>query len=431
MTYQENIEPAGPAAIGSPMLGARLNSIYFNLEPVPGMPLHGYRCEFGYRAMAEGDLSRFNIQRIMPPSFRPNLCAYARLPAYDVANAEDLPEALRSERWRHLVERVRNFEGLSVPDRATTLYLLGALGFYDQARRLVDPEGLDPSASEAEAKLAYYAAGARYVLYLEGKGDYSPHILRRIAERSPKGARIRIDAGLYLLVQAARQFNDLAAVEHWARFTRREIDALAGELTPFEQDILVSRYNRAASFEPFMKGDVAAVTAMMDEGEERAKRAPVASPEEEIVKLENLHPLLESRSKEAVWKGRPDLAEQWLREAIAADPNDPKPRIELGELLLSLDRIEEAVASYHHAIRLGPPGLAIAYFMAGHCYEQLGRPHLAADFYTSALSVDPDGIAPAERLQALCPTLAGQGDFAAPVSERIEAWVTERLSEAA
>src|SRR6202040_2951301 len=83
------------------------------------------------------------------------------------------------------------------------------------------------------------------------------------------------------------------------------------------------------------------------------------------------------------------------------DPLDPRARMEVGEALVKLGKIKEAAALYRSAAELGPPGTAIAWFMAGECYESLGDLEHACDCFLSTLRIDPLGISAAERLAQL------------------------------
>lgn len=60
---------------------------------------------------------------------------------------------------------------------------------------------------------------------------------------------------------------------------------------------------------------------------------------------------------------------------------------------------------YRSAARLGPPGTAIAWFMAGQCHEKLKSPELACDCYLASLNLDSLAISAVERLTKLSPQL--------------------------
>ena len=135
----------------------------------------------------------------------------------------------------------------------------------------------------------------------------------------------------------------------------------------------------------------------MDVAEEYARSLHPADEVQKILADENLHPL-QSRTKEAIWLGDLDLAEQRARRMIEVDPLDPRARMEVGEVLVSKGDIVQAAEFYRSAAELGPPGTAIAWFMAGQCYESLDDPEHASDCYLATLRVDPLGISAAERL---------------------------------
>jgi tetratricopeptide (TPR) repeat protein len=114
-----------------------------------------------------------------------------------------------------------------------------------------------------------------------------------------------------------------------------------------------------------------------------------------------MYALLESRTKEAMWLGELDLAEARARELVELTPLDAKARIELGEVLLERGQLEAAGVEYRTAARLGPPGTAIAWFMAGQCDEARGQLDLAFDAYLASTEADPLGVSAFERVAAL------------------------------
>lgn len=173
-------------------------------------------------------------------------------------------------------------------------------------------------------------------------------------------------------------------------------------LPKFGYDLPLSRYYRAASFAPQLAGDRARVREETGIAERLAGSLEPTNERERVLKLENLHPLLESRVKKAFWLDELDLAEARARELVEdVDPYDPRARIELGEVPINRGKMAEPAEVYVSAAHLGPRGTAIACFMAGQCYEHLEDPPRACDCYLAAHTADPLGISPLRRLASL------------------------------
>jgi cytochrome c-type biogenesis protein CcmH/NrfG len=77
----------------------------------------------------------------------------------------------------------------------------------------------------------------------------------------------------------------------------------------------------------------------------------------------------------------------------------------LGQVLIEQEKWQEASRAYRMAIRVGPQGTAMAYYMMGQCYEQLKDNESAAEAYLASLDLEPNGIAAAEKLAQLSPGL--------------------------
>ena len=384
-------------------LKAWLYRPFLDLGPWTTGPLHLYRVEFAARELEQGRRISYGLQRVLPAGFRRSLIHETGLRDYDVQTPVQLAPELRTSRWSLLCERLERYGDLGTPSRALVLLALIALGFYRTVVELTDqyPPG-DVSAAEDEALIAYARATARYILHLDYGQPYDISEFQLLAEHAPEGSMVRANALLHMVVQAARDARDAKAVAWWARVALREITAMEPHMDKFGYDLLVSRYYRGASFAPQLAGDRARVREEMDIAERLARSLEPANEQERVLKLENLHPLLESRVKEALWLDEPELAEARARELVTdIDPYDPKPRIELGEVLIKRGKIVEAAEVYVSAAHLGPPGTAIAWFMAGQCYEHLEDPLRACDCYLAAHTADPLGTSPLRRLAPL------------------------------
>jgi tetratricopeptide (TPR) repeat protein len=122
---------------------------------------------------------------------------------------------------------------------------------------------------------------------------------------------------------------------------------------------------------------------------------------QDLIYLENLHPVLESRTKEAIWLGDLDLALARALRVVELDPYDSKSWLELGQVRRKRKELGAAAEAYAFAAVLGPPASAIARHMAGVCFRELDQPLLAAFFFNSALNIDPLAMSAHEQIQGL------------------------------
>jgi tetratricopeptide (TPR) repeat protein len=371
---------------------------YIDLGPINTESLHLYRVEFCYDNLVSGDPKR-RLQRVMPHSFKESLLREANLPGYRVTDPCELPQELRTSRWQFFCDHLTNYGGLDPQQQADVLGLLGALCLYPAITRYAREMSPDEIArGEAHAAVAYARANARFILNRDYGTLYHMDEFRTVATNAPIGSAARFDSLLQLIVQSARIAQDAEAVEHWSSVALAELKQMRAMLDDFTYGLLTSRYYRAAGFAPQLRGDRAELIREMDLAQEYAEGLSRDTEEHRILADENLYPLLQSRNKEALWLGELDLAESRARRVVEIDPLDPRAHIELGEILILKDSFEEASSAYGRAAELGPPGTAVAWYMAGQCYEKLSRLEHACDCYLSALRVDPLGISAVERL---------------------------------
>lgn len=132
----------------------------------------------------------------------------------------------------------------------------------------------------------------------------------------------------------------------------------------------------------------------MNLAERYARRMKPKTSAQELICLENLHPVLESRTKEALWLGDRELALKRAHEVIKIDPYDSKAWVELGEVRIKRKEWSKASEAYVVAAMLGPPASAIGRHMAGVCFRKTKQDMLAAFFFKETLEIDPLGISP-------------------------------------
>ncbi len=86
------------------------------------------------------------------------------------------------------------------------------------------------------------------------------------------------------------------------------------------------------------------------------------------------------------------LTRDQLQQAIKADPQDPAPHYELGNLYLQSDQENEAVACYGAALKLSPNHPQIL-LQLGNAYTALGLFTEAVSYFQKATQVEPANVA--------------------------------------
>jgi tetratricopeptide (TPR) repeat protein len=139
----------------------------------------------------------------------------------------------------------------------------------------------------------------------------------------------------------------------------------------------------------------------MNLSERHARAAHATDRAQTLLQLENLYPVIESRTKEALWLGDFDLALQRAQNLVDLDPYDPRAWLELGQVRLRRNEYELAAEAYVVAATLGHPATAIGNHMAGVCFRQLGQPLLSAFFFKASVQSDAQAISPRDEIQRL------------------------------
>jgi len=140
---------------------------------------------------------------------------------------------------------------------------------------------------------------------------------------------------------------------------------------------------------------------VMDLAEIHARNIKPVTAAQHLLYRENLHAVMESRTKEALWLGDRDEALSRSLKVIEVDPCDAKAWAELGEIHYLREEWKQASEAYATAAMLGPPASAIGRYMAGLCFGKLGQDMSAAFFLKDALEGDPLGISSRHRINEL------------------------------
>ncbi len=395
-----------PFERGELSVSARLLRPFIDLEPCERGALYAQGVEHYWAAFAERDRPGFYLQRTLPSTFRNQFLAETGLPEYRVEDPRELRFELRSARWQALCAALDRWAQLAPDARCRLVLLLHALCLYSLIDRLIpDVSAAEIAANLDVAELAYWRASARYVLARPDRiGEYVDADLSEfetIAMSAAKDRPVTLNAALKILVHTAKTGAPLDDLVAYRARAERILEAVAAEADDFTGTVLRSRFHRAAAFVPQSKGDRAEVIRTMELAEQYARGAVAADAAQELQYRENLHPLMESRTKEALWLGDLDLALTRALAVIDIDPYDSKAWLELGQVRVRRQELAPAAEAYAFAAVLGPPASAIARHMAGLCFRDLGQPFVAAFFFKAAYEVDPLAISPHEQIQAL------------------------------
>jgi Tfp pilus assembly protein PilF len=139
------------------------------------------------------------------------------------------------------------------------------------------------------------------------------------------------------------------------------------------------------------------------------------------LELQVAHPSIDALlagADEARADGRDDLAEGYLRQALAVSPRDADVLFELGSLLCEQEKFPEGLAVLHKAANC-QPGFADAWYNIGHALERQDRPREARDAYLRAAEADPRYADPLFNLGMLS---LEDGDFPAAI-DRFESYL--------
>jgi len=89
--------------------------------------------------------------------------------------------------------------------------------------------------------------------------------------------------------------------------------------------------------------------------------------------------------------GEYEEALQYYSDTIAQDPNYSEYYNERANVLLQMDRLQEAEADYLRAIELSPPYFEV-FTNLGQCYRRMGAMESAIDQYSKALDLQPNHL---------------------------------------
>jgi tetratricopeptide (TPR) repeat protein len=387
-------------------LAAWLLRPFLDLGPLVTGPLYARGIAEYWRAFDDAQSSPFALQRTLPPAFRTQLVEESSSPEYGVSDPRQLPMHLRTDRWQSMCNALDAWNGLPRARQCRLVVLMHALCMYQPVLKLVrEYEFRGASDGADEVELSYWRASAQYVLGVPNRvADYAGAVLtvfEAIVAEAPDAIPAAFNAALKVFVHKAKVGASVRELTEWNKRAERALAVAVGRLDDFMGNLLTSRFYRAMGFLPQRHRNRAEVVRLMDRAERHALAMRPTTDAQQLLYLENLHPLMESRTKEAIWLGDHDLALARALKVVDLDPYDSKAWVELGELRSIRKEWSDAAEAYVIASMLGPPASAIGRHMAGVCFRELGQDSLAAFFFKDALDIDPLGISPHDEIREL------------------------------
>jgi tetratricopeptide (TPR) repeat protein len=379
---------------------------FIDLEPCARGPLYSRGVEQYWIAFADAHAPRFALQRTLPAGFRAQFLREVGLTDYLVEDPRGLLSTFRNARWSAICDALDVWPELTSEQQCRLVLLLHALCFYGLIASRIPQQfetkiGMDSDSAE----LAFRGASARYVLGLQDQvAEYDTADMSEfqvVLASAPPDDPVAFNAAVKVFVHKAKVGAPLNELMAWQNRSEQVLQTVIAKSSTFTRDLLLSRFYRAAAFVPQRQGNREEVVRIMDCSEHHALAMNPANDAEVLLYLENLHPVLESRTKEALWLGDLNLALARALRVIELDPYDSKAWCEVGQVRMKRKEYLEAAQAYAAAALLGPPASAIGRYMAGLCFRDLGQPLLAAFFHKAASEVDPLAISPHDEIQFL------------------------------
>lgn len=391
---------------------------YLDLGALHMGPLHVSVLEECWRAFIDPRRPGFVPQRVLPSGFRAQLAEEAGGPPYAPSDPRELPEVVRTDRWRALCDGVESWRGLSQERKCRLAVLLHCMCFYRPLVTLIPEAGFEARRADPDAvQLAFWRASAKYMDGLPNRtsdyDDADTSVFEDIALNAQHCAPTVFIATAKVFVHKAKTGAELAELAEWSKHLEKAHARATRGVDEFTTELFTSKFYRGTGFLPQRLGDRSEVVRTMDLAERHALKMKPLTPGQELLYRENLHAVMESRTKEALWLGDMEQALARSLKVIDVDPYDSKAWAELGEVRYLRKEWQEAAQAYAVAAMLGPPASAVGRHMAGVCLRELDQNLLAALLFKDTLELDPLGISPREEIHSL-PDLA--------VLEALKAW---------
>ncbi|MBI5262231.1 MAG: hypothetical protein HY852_10505 [Bradyrhizobium sp.] len=378
---------------------------YLDLTAVEIGPLHVQCIEEGWSAFASEGRPYFLPQRAMPPGFRIQLGEEAGAP-YALSDPRELPGRFRSDRWTLLCGALDNWRDLGRDRQSRLASFLHSMCLYPLLLTLIPESGGTANSTDAnDIHLMFWRASANFLgKQLKRASTYQvedmvpfQHIALNALEVVPVG----FNAVAKVFVQKAKTGATVSELMEWGTLFERAISTASAGMDEFDRHLYTSRFYRGMGFLPQRQNDKREVGRLMDLAEVHARSMRPTTTAQSVLFRENMHALLESRTKEALWVGHGDLALSRALQLVEIDPFDSKAWTEVGQVRYLREEWRDASEAYAVAAMLGPPASAVGRYMAGACLRKLGLQLVPALFFRDVLELDPLGISPRMAIQDL------------------------------
>ncbi len=379
---------------------------YLDLGTSDRGPIFAEGIQHYWAAFQDAEAPRFALQRTLPPAFRTIALTEMGCADHIVDDPRDLPQNLRTPKWQLLCRALDQWPDLPEIAQSRLGLLLHALCFYQLINRLV-PTLEDTSHIDNPylADLAYTRASASYVLSLPNRvSDYGNADLSRfvlISDADGVHPQIGFNAAIKVFTHIAKTSASLDDLREWEAKAAHFLHLIGDCEVEFDYLLSASRFYRATAFVPMFAGDRADVVRQMDQATEFAQALKPETAAQDVLRRENLHPLLESRTKEAIWLGDLQAALGYAEQVTQLDPFEARGWLELGDVFMKLGQWGKALDAYLTSATIGPPATAIAQHMAGLCLLEMGQASAAAYLFKSAIEADPGAVSTRNQIRNL------------------------------
>lgn len=348
------------------------------------------------------------LQRAMPVSFREELLFaispnshFSHRINTNTSGSEILLNTLDSNHW-FLSEKIRKNS-----KHRQVLYcrLLGALGFYKEAlEALPIPSRSSPWSLDDE-----YAFCTKLFLeniFFARSNNFSYNDLEFAYNKlSNRQESFRMKLLMTILSTVIYgQKREIKLVEEWRDRGFQILEKIINcqMFDTFEKELLISRFYRAMCYYPYLKGDQSTLKLEAQICEKYARNLLPKNERQEILKNENLFPMLESMSRIYQHLGEHSYSLKMMEEiVIKVDPYDAKAWIQFGDLKEKAGFLDEAKDAFQAACNLGAPLGGLAWYRLGRISEKTEDLQWAQYCFHRSLKFCPKGISPHKRLQAL------------------------------
>ena len=220
---------------------------------------------------------------------------------------------------------------------------------------------------------------------------------------SSMSLRLRLNLTIISMVYYGQKSN-ICSLKYWRDRGFQALEKIqeCKEFKRFEKELLTSRFYRASSYYPYLIGDHSLLISEAELCENYARNLTPASSREELLKMDNLYPMLESMSRIYFQVGEKNKALSLMEEIILkVDPYDSKAWLQVGDMKEKLGMVEKAKEAFQMAANLGTPLGGLIWFIMGRISEKTDDIEWAKYSYMRSLKFNPKGISPLKRLKVI------------------------------